>query len=254
MELDAIREAIAANLVDVHARIESAASRAGREPSDITLVAVSKTVEPERILVAYELGMRTFGENRVEEGEVKIPLLRERFQGEGQSLPAWHLIGHLQSRKSARALALFDLIHSVDSVRLASRISRQAGEAGKVVPILLEVNVSGEPSKYGFPLALGADDGLQAARFISEAEQVLALPGLDVRGLMTIAPMMPDPEETRPYFRWLREWRDRLAERFSAHALPELSMGMTDDFEIAIQEGATLLRLGRAIFGPRPAP
>ena len=252
MELEAVRETIAANLASVHVRIEGAADRAGRDPSEITLVAVSKTVEPERILAAHELGVRTFGENRVEEAEAKIPLLAKRIQEAGQELPSWHLVGHLQSRKSARALALFDLIHSVDSVRLASRISRQAGEAGQMVPILLEMNVSGESSKYGFPMALGADDGIQAAQFMSEVEEILALPGLDVRGLMTVAPIVRDPEETRPYFRWLREWRDRLAERFPGHVLPELSMGMTDNFEVAVQEGATILRLGRAVFGPRP--
>ena len=252
VELEAIRESIEANLASVRARIEGAADRVGRDPSTITLVTVSKTVEPERILLAHELGLRTFGENRVEEAETKIPFLTKRIQEADNEIPSWHLIGHLQSRKSARALALFDLIHSVDSVRLASRIRRQAGEAGEIAPILLEMNVSGESSKYGFPLALGDDDDESTRRFMSEVEGILALPWLDVRGLMTVAPIMQDPQKVRPYFRWLREWRDRLLERFSGHALPELSMGMTDDFEVAVEEGATLLRLGRAIFGPRP--
>lgn len=253
MDLKAIREAIAANLASVQARIESAASRAGRDPSEIAMVAVSKTVAPERILVAHELGVRTLGENRVEEAEAKIPLVTKQLQEMGAELPSWHLIGHLQRRKSARALALFDLIHSVDSVRLASRLSRQAGETGQVVHILLEINVSGEASKYGFPVAMGAEDSAQAARFEAAVEEILALPNIEVHGLMTVAPIVSDPEEARPYFRYLRQWRDQLAERFTGHALPELSMGMTDDFEVAVQEGATILRLGRAIFGPRPA-
>jgi len=244
-----IREMIAANLEAVRERIVRAAQGAGRDPAEITLVAVSKTVEPARILAAYELGQRVFGENRVEEAEEKLPQLAQTIAGRGGPAPDWHLIGHLQSRKSARALELFDLIHSVDSVHLAQRLSRQAGELGRVAPVLLELNVSGEESKYGFPASAAGHE----AALLQAVAEIAALPGVRVRGLMTVAPLGEDPEQARPYFQRLRAWRDRLAREFPGCGWDQLSMGMSDDFEVAIAEGATMVRLGRAIFGPRPA-
>lgn len=246
-----IQETIARNLENVKARIAAAAARANRDPSTILLVAISKTVEPARVLAAYELGLRTFGENRVEEAESKIPVINESIISAGKPLPSWHMVGHLQSRKASRALALFDMIHSVDSLHLAEKLSRQAAQLGRTIPILLELNVSGEASKYGFSLAPGADEEKRTTLFLETVKKILALPGLDVRGLMTMAPIVSVPEDARPYFQRLRAWRDTLREHFPGYGWPELSMGMTDDFEVAVEEGATMLRLGRAIFGPR---
>ena len=250
MDQEMIREGIKANVRDINARIVRAAQRASRDPAEVKLVAVTKTVDADRVRLAYDLGLRDFGENRVEEAEIKLPPLRERIETYESDPPLWHLIGHLQSRKSARALAHFDLIHSVDSTRLAQRLSRQAGELGRIVPILLELNVSGEEAKYGFGAAQAPDDPA-SAELLSCLDEIISLPNLDVRGLMTVAPLVESPEQARPFFQRLRAWRDSLAERHADHPLPELSMGMTDDFEIAVEEGATMLRLGRAIFGPR---
>ncbi len=241
-------ETISANLEGVRKRIARAARGAGRDPDEVTLVAVSKMVEPARILAAYDLGVRAFGENRVEEAEGKLPLLAQAIAQRGGTAPAWHLIGHLQSRKSARALELFDIIHSLDSVHLAQRLSRQAAELGRVAPVLLELNVSGEETKYGFPASAAEHE----ATLVQAVADIAALPGLEVRGLMTVAPLGEDAEQARPYFRWLRAWRDRLAQRFPGCSWEQLSMGMTDDFEVAIAEGATMVRIGRAIFGARP--
>lgn len=248
MSQEAIVEALARNIRSVQARIAAAAERAGRNPSQVQLVAVSKTVEPARVIAACNLGLNVFGENRVEEAAEKIPVIRAELARQGKELPHWHMIGHLQSRKSGRALELFDLIHAVDSVRLAERLSRQATELGKRATVLLELNVSGEESKYGFPAALTGSVAAQSPALFAAIAAILALPGLDVRGLMTMAPIVPAPEEARPYFRRLREWRDALQDRFPAHGWPELSMGMTDDFEVAVEEGATMVRIGRAIF------
>ncbi len=248
MSQEAMQEALARNVRSVQTRIAAAAERAGRNPSEVQIVAVSKTVEPARVIAAYNLGLNVFGENRVEEAEGKIPVVRAALAQQGREPPRWHMIGHLQSRKSGRAVELFDLIHAVDSVRLAERLSRQATEAGKRVPILLELNVSGEESKYGFPAALAGAIATQAPPLFAAVAEILALPGLDVRGLMTMAPIVPTAEEARPYFRRLREWRSALQDRFPVHGWPELSMGMTDDFEVAVEEGATMVRIGRAIF------
>ena len=198
----------------MRARIHAAAERAHRDPAAITLVAVSKTVEPARIAAAYQLGLRHFGENRVEEAEGKIPAL-------AAAMPeaTWHMIGHLQSRKAPRAAQLFDLIHSVDSVHLAERLDRQAAALGKKLPILLEAEHLGEESKSGFPLALSGASSEQAPAFVQAAQQILALQCLEVRGLMTMAPIVAEPEQARPYFRRLREWRDLLADRFPVRSL-----------------------------------
>ena len=217
---------IAENLSRVRDRIEAACRRAGRSPDDITLVGVSKGFPAEAVAEACAAGLRDAGENRVQEAAPKIEVLAA--QG---VRPRWHLIGHLQSNKAKTASDLFAIIHSIDSLRIAEAISRRARER---VPVLLEVNVAQEASKYGFLM----DEVVPALPAIQ------ALPNLDVRGLMTVAPLVDDPEAARPVFRQLRELRDRLG-------LRELSMGMTGDFEVAIEEGATMVRVGRAIFGER---
>jgi len=208
-------------------RIAAACLRAGRSPEEVTIVAVTKGFPPQAIREAWQAGIRHFGENRVQEAAAKIP--------EVADLPiTWHMVGHLQTNKVKKALSLFQAIDSVDSLRLAQEISRRAQGT---VPVLLEVNVAGEASKFGF----------SPEEILRAAEQVAALPHLEVRGLMTLAPMASDPEEVRPVFRRLRELAQALG-------LRELSMGMSDDFEVAVEEGATMVRLGRAIFGPRPMP
>ena len=218
---------IADNVRRVQARIAGAAHAAGRDPSEITLVAVSKTFTAEHIRAAHAAGLRDFGENWVQEAGEKIPLLADL-----DPRPIWHMIGHLQSNKVKAVLGLFDIIHGVDSVRLAQNIAGRVTEGR--FSVLLEVNAARESSKFGFdPEAVAA-----------AAETIRSLPGLDLAGLMTVASLSADPEEARAVFRQLRELRDRLG-------LRHLSMGMTDDFEVAIQEGATMVRIGRAIFGER---
>ncbi len=228
------------NLRSVRERVAAACERAGRSPDEVTIVGVSKTFPPALVVEACRAGLTDTGENRVQEAAAKIPAVEALG-----SRPRWHLVGHLQTNKVKTALGLFDIIHSVDSVRLAEFISRQAasvpvrpaGPAGRQagpLPILLEVNVAGEASKFG----LRPEDTGRAL------EQMARLPGLAVQGLMTVAPLIGDPEGVRPVFRELRRLRDALG-------LRHLSMGMTDDFEVAIEEGATIVRIGRAIFGAR---
>lgn len=224
---------IAHNLGTLRHRMTEAARRAGRSPEDVTLVGITKTVDTARIREAFALGLRDFGENRVQEAEAKI--------GELEIPATWHMVGHLQTNKAKEAVRLFDVIHSVDSVHVAAAISRRAQASGKVMRVLLEVNVSGEPQKYGF----------RPEEVAAAAAEILPLPSLDVEGLMTVAPLVATPEEARPFFRQLRELRDDLRLRFPQANWKHLSMGMTDDFEVAIEEGATLVRIGRAIFGER---
>jgi pyridoxal phosphate enzyme (YggS family) len=230
------------NLQRVQERITLAAARAGRDASTITLVAVSKTHPVEVLVAAYELGVRHFGENRAEEAVSKILVFRQAID---DLAVAFHMIGHVQSRKADEVAALFDCVHSVDSVKLAQRLSRFATQP---LPILLEVNLSGEESKYGF-------DGARLAPYrdelFSAVEAIAQLPNLRLDGLMTMAPIVEDPEQARPVFRALCTLRDEIEARLPALKLPHLSMGMTDDFEVAIEEGATLVRIGRAIFGER---
>jgi pyridoxal phosphate enzyme (YggS family) len=213
------------NLVAVERRIAGACLRAGRKREEVTLVAVSKTKPAEMIDEAIAAGVTDVGENRVQEARDKRPLTR--------GLARWHLIGHLQSNKAKDAVRLFDVIHSVDSVALAEKLSRAASSAAKVQDVLLEVNIGSEPQKSG---AIPAD-------VAALAKGVSALDALNLRGLMAIPPA-GEPEQARRWFRELRAMRDTLG-------LAELSMGMTDDFEVAIEEGATLVRVGRAIFGER---
>jgi len=219
---------IAERVEAVRLQIADACLRSGRSPEEVTVVAVTKGFPPEAVREGFAAGLNQFGENRVQEAQAKLPLLADLAPR-----PTWHMVGHLQTNKVKTVLSLFDIIQSVDSLHLAQEISRRAPQSVRV-PVLLEVNVAGEAAKYGF-----SPDELPAA-----AEQVRALPGLEVRGLMTVAPMVADPQQARPVFRRLRS----LAESLD---LRELSMGMTDDFEVAVEEGATIVRVGRAIFGER---
>ena len=204
-------------------RLQDRIRASGRE---ITLLAVTKTIPPERVDAALAAGITAFGENKVQEAKAKIPLVSSRAH--------WHFIGHLQTNKARDAVELFELIHSVDSVKLAGELDKWAGHAGKTQPILLEINVAGEAQKFG----------IKPEDLPATLAQINQLSRLDVRGLMTVPPYCEEPEKVRPYFRRLRELRD-------ATGLRELSMGMSHDFEIAIEEGATIVRVGTAIFGER---
>lgn len=244
--LDGSEEAlrgIAHNLQQLEARISAACARVGRNRAEVTLVAVSKTRSIVEIRAAYACGLRHFGENLIEEAENKIPELRRALADD----PAvWHLIGHVQSRKARRAVELADLLHSVDSVRLATRLDRFAAELGRRLPILVQINVSGEATKSGW----AAWDAGTSAVTLREIESLAKLEHLEVRGLMTMAPLVDDVELARPVFRALRELRDLYRQKLDFSVWRDLSMGMTNDFEVAIEEGATLVRIGRAIFDP----
>ncbi len=224
----------AANFASVQQRMAAACERAGRDPAAVTLVAVSKNHPPETVQAAAALGLTVFGENRVQEAKAKIPLSPGRLQ--------WHLIGHLQSNKCRDAVELFQMIESVDSLALAQELQKWAAKAARTLPVLLEVNVAGEASKFGYRRDL----------LLAELAQINALTKLEIHGLMTVAPWSPDPEKVRPVFRRLRELRTECEQVLGA-PLPHLSMGMSGDFEVAIEEGATLVRIGTALFGPRAA-
>jgi len=230
---------LAENLARVRARVAAVAAEAGRDPAGVTLIAVSKTHPVETVAAAAALGLTDFGENRVEEAAGKM-----------RALPSvrWHMVGHVQGRKAREVIeAGFALVHSLDSLKLAERLSRFAVEAGRVQPILFECNVSGEASKSGF----AAYDAAGWPALIAVFAAVAALPGVRGRGLMTMAPLGTDHASARPYFRRLRELRDAARSALPSAEWAELSMGMTDDFEGALREGATLIRVGRAIFGER---
>lgn len=237
---------IAARIQQVQEQITAACVRARRDPSGVTLVAVSKTHPAALVLAAAEAGLQHFGENRVEEAITKIPVANH----EASTPLTWHMIGHVQSRKAKLVLPLFNLVHSVDSVKLAEKFSALALEQKRTLNILLEVNVSGEISKYGFEASDWARDAAVREAFWADVAQVIALPGIRLRGLMTMAPIVAEAEQTRPVFAGLAALRAALVE-FFALELPELSMGMTDDYPVAVEEGATLVRVGRAIFGER---
>lgn len=237
---------VAHNIQAVQQMIAQACDRAGRNPADVRLIAVSKTHPVDTILEAMAAGLQHFGENRVEEAEIKIPVVNAH----APAAPVWHMVGHIQSRKAKAVLPLFQYVHSVDSLKLAGKLSTLALEQSKKLDVLLEVNVSGEEAKYGFEASGWAENADMRARLWPEIEQALALPGLNVIGLMTMAPIVADAEETRPVFRSLAALRTALCEAFPV-SLPELSMGMTDDYPVAIEEGATMVRIGRAIFGER---
>lgn len=243
---------IQSNIITIEKRISAAASRSNRSRNDIALIAVSKTQPAEAVVSAFRLGLRHFGENRVEEAQDKICRVAEILSASGEhEVPTWHMVGHIQSRKSDQAEELFDVIHSVDSIKLARRLGKRAEASDKVVPILLELNVSGENTKYGFRADGSLDNIDQWHQLRDWVTEILGIPGIDIQGLMTMAPIVENPESTRPVFTKLRRVRDRLAAEFPSMSLHHLSMGMTDDFEVAIEEGATMVRIGRAIFGPR---
>ena len=224
------------NIAAIRERIIRAAERSGRQAKEVKLVAVSKTVDAGAIKEAIKTGLRIFGENRVQEARDKIAILR--FEAANQDLE-WHLIGHLQRNKAKYAVGLFELIHSVDSVALADELQRQADKAGRAQRILVEVKLSEEDTKAGI-----AEKDLAAL-----VEHISGLKDLVLEGLMMMPPFFGNPEEARPYFRRLRELRDELQN--NGFNLPELSMGMSNDFEVAIEEGATLVRVGTSIFGER---
>jgi PLP dependent protein len=227
------RMEISRNLESVRERIARAAERAGRRAAEITIVAVSKTFPAETIRSAYEAGLTHFGENRVQEWESKRPALA--------NLDAtWHLVGHLQSNKARRAAYLFHRVDSLDDLALAKRLDAAAAAEGKSLPVLIEVRLDNEPAK----------SGVTEADLPSLAEAVAPLAHLDVMGLLTIPPPRDDADQLRPYFRKLCELRDATARRLG-RKLPVLSMGMSQDFEVAVEEGATEIRLGTALFGPR---
>ncbi len=228
---------IAAAVERVRERIAAAAARAGRGPSEIRLVAVTKTKSADAVRAAYGVGLRDFGENRVQEAETKLVQLADLRDA------VFHMIGHLQRNKTRRAVALFQRVDSLDSSALARKLNESAAEAGGVLPVLIEVRLSHEPAKSGIE-----PESLEAL-----TESVAGLSHLKLLGLMTVPPWSEDPEPARPYFHRLRDLRDRLAWRLGLD-LPVLSMGMTNDFEVAIEEGATEVRVGTAIFGRRPKP
>ena len=223
---------IAANLERVGAQISVALEKSGRVPGDVQLVAVSKKQDAEKVRAAFDAGQAIFGESRVQEARSKIPLL--------PSAVRWHFIGHLQKNKIRHALPLFELFHSIDSLDLARDMERIADEEGLRPRVLLEVNVAGEGSKIGF-----APEKLR-----EQMEELLRLVRLNVEGLMCIPPLAPEAEDSRRYFVMLRELRDELERSFTVK-LPHLSMGMTQDFTVAVEEGATMVRVGTAIFGER---
>lgn len=230
---------IADNVARIKERICQAAQRAGRSADSVVLMAVSKTVEPERVRQAYSAGIRIFGENRVQEFSEKATSLQDLIGVE------WHLIGHLQTNKAKAAVELFDGLDSVDSLRLAHKVNQAAQQNGKRLPMLIEINVGGESNKSGL-----AADSPELEEFL---RQIPSLEHLEVRGLMTIPPFTEDPQGARPYFRKLRELRDSIA----ARKLPKIqmdviSMGMSHDYEIAVEEGSTCVRVGSALFGARP--
>lgn len=232
---------IADNIARIRERIAQAAARSGHSPDSITLMAVSKVVEPERIRQVYLAGIRVFGENRVQEFADKTSAVRDLENAE------WHLIGHLQSNKAKKAVEIFHAIDSLDSLRLAQKLDQAAQQSGKVLPVLIEVNVGGEENKSGVSL-----DSPELEELLRGAEK---LEHLQVRGLMTIPPYTEDPEGARPYFIKVRDLRDAIAaRRLSRIQMDVLSMGMSHDFEVAVEEGSTCVRVGTAIFGERPKP
>ena len=222
----------AENLHSIRQRIAAACGRAGRDPSSVTLLAVSKTHPPETIQAAVEAGQLLFGENKIQEAKAKIPLCPSRAR--------WQFIGHLQSNKVRDAVELFEMIQGVDSLAIAREISKRAAQAARTMPILLEVNVAGEGSKFGY----------RPEQLLAELSELNALPKIEIHGLLAIPPYTPLPEKARPYFQRLREL-NRQAGAVLGAPLPQLSMGMSGDFEVAIEEGATLVRIGTALFGER---
>jgi PLP dependent protein len=223
---------LAANLERIQQHIYAACKRAGRDPNSVTLLPVTKSQPPEVVAAAAELGLAVFGENKVQEARAKIPLCPGKLR--------WHFIGHLQSNKCRDAVGLFAMIESVDSLPLAQELNKRAEQAAKTMPILLEVNAAGEGSKFGYA----------PEKLLAEIKEINSLPRLETHGLMSVPPWSPEPEKSRPHFRRLRELKEQ-CEQILGAPLPHLSMGMSSDFEVAIEEGATIVRVGTALFGPR---
>lgn len=222
-------------------RIENSATSAGRQANDVKLVVVTKGQSIETIHNAYLAGIRIFGENYVQDAVTKIESLEDKNDLE------WHMIGHVQSRKARQVCEKFNWVESLDNLKLALRLDRFSGETGKMLPVLLEFNVSGEGSKFGF----SAWNETKWSELLLEIEQMLTLPNLTIRGLMTMPPLTIDPQDVRPYFERLRKLQAYLKKNFGHTSWDELSMGMSADYEIAIQEGATIVRVGTAIMGAR---
>jgi PLP dependent protein len=223
---------LAENLNEVRRRMAAACERAGRAPESVQLLAVTKTQPPDVVQAAARLGLTLFGENKVQEAKAKIPLCPGHLR--------WHMIGHLQSNKCRDAIGLFEMVQGVDSLALAEELNKRADLAARTLPILLEVNIVGEASKFGYP----------PARLLEEFKALNSLPRLEIHGLMTIPPWSPLPEKVRPVFRKLSDLKKECEQVLGA-PLPHLSMGMSGDYEVAIEEGATMVRIGTALFGER---
>ncbi|MCX6885655.1 MAG: YggS family pyridoxal phosphate-dependent enzyme [Verrucomicrobiota bacterium] len=224
---------LAENLQDIQERIRNSAARAGRDPGTITLIAVSKTHPPDAVAEAARLGLTVFGESKVQEAKAKIPLCPGRIR--------WHMLGHLQSNKCRDAITLFEMVQSVDSLELAEELNKKADQASRTLPILLEVNIVGEASKFGY----------KPEKLLADLNAINNLRRLEIHGLMTIPPWTPVPEKVRPVFAKLRALKEECEQLLGA-PLPHLSMGMSGDFEVAIEEGSTMVRIGTALFGERP--
>lgn len=232
------QDSIRSHIETIHQRIAMAAERSGRDPSEITILGASKQVEITRVLQAISLGIIQIGENQVQEAENKVKAIKQHGKG-----AIFHMIGHLQANKVKRAVAIFDVIQSVDSIRLAQRIDRSASEVNRHIPIYIQVNIGHQPTKEG----VKPDQVLELAEFVAACDHI------SLAGLMTVPPHMQDKQSIRPYFRRLSDIRDMLYKIESYHEVKlELSMGMSDDFDIAVEEGATIIRLGSSIWGPRP--
>ena len=235
--------AIGERYLRVSEEVQNAAQRAGREPGAVRLVVVTKTHPAENVRLAIEAGARDLGENYVEDALPKIEAL-----GRVDGL-RWHMIGHVQSRKADLIATHFHMLHSLDGLKLAGRLDRFAGEAGRRLPVLLEVNVSGEQSKFGYP----AWTEKQWESLRAEIDPLCKLPNLEIRGLMTMPPYADEPEDSRPYFRRMRSLQMHLSQHFPQLVWKELSMGTSTDYRVAVEEGATLVRVGTAVMGPRPS-
>ena len=237
---------IQSNLDAVHTQIADACARVNRNPDSVTLVAVSKTKPVADVLAAIEGGVQHFGENRVEEASEKIPAVNAQVGNK----PTWHMIGHIQSRKAKLVTPIFDMVHSIDRLKIAEKLSQLASVENRTLPVLIEVNISGEAAKHGFEVSNWKTNPEIKEAFWQDIATLTNLPHLDVRGFMTMAPFYDEAEKTRPVFAGLAELRDEIQTDLQL-VLPELSMGMTNDYSIAIEEGATIVRVGRAIFGER---
>ncbi len=244
--------AIGDNIARLQNRMAEIATEAGRDPQSVNLHGATKGVEPERVIAAIRHGLTHFGENWVQEAAPKITAANALAEEQDIATPTWHMIGHLQRNKARQALHVFQAIDTVDSLRLAETISQRAEQMEiSQVDVLIEVDFTDNPDRGGFKLGLAAEDGRLGA-FMEDARRIIELPNLNVIGLMTVGPMTEDAEASRPGFRRLRELSGTLNDSVPSASLTELSMGMTNDFPVAIQEGATVVRLGTAIFGPRP--